>query len=186
MNTNPALSQLQRQRKAPYLLLAAGCALLALAFGIGISDNPPDIVSMLAGFFAVALGIAYGFGGSAHRNPARQLLYWAPRALCIAFAVFTSLFALDVFNEGLGFWGTSLALLMHLVPTFVLLVALALAWRREWVGGIVFTGLAVFYVAWGWNKPFARWSTFLLIAGPLALTGALFLLNWYDRRSPRG
>jgi hypothetical protein len=186
MDTNSVSPQLQRRRKMPYVFLVAGCALLALAFGIGINDNPPGVVSMLAGLLAIALGITTRFGRSTHRNPARELLYWTPRALCIAFAVFIGLFALDVFDEGRGFWGTSLALLMHLIPSFLLLVVLALSWRRERVGGILFTGLAVLYVAWAWNKPFAGWATFLLIAGPLVLTGALFLLNGYDRGSPRG
>jgi hypothetical protein len=166
-----------------YVLLAAGCILLAVAFLIGISDNPPGILSMLAGFFTVALGIAYRFGRSTHRSPAQQLLYWTPRALCIAFAVFISLFAMDVFNEGLGFWGTSLALLMHLIPTFLLVAVLALSWRREWVGGILFIALAV---VWAWSKPHAGLWTFLLIAGPLVLIGALFLLNWYYRGELRG
>ncbi len=28
----------------------------------------------------------------------RRLLFWSPRAICIAFAIFLSMFALDVFQ----------------------------------------------------------------------------------------
>ena len=181
MNTSSASPKDQRRRGMPYVLLTIGCILFAVAFLIGISDNPPGIVSMLTGFFAVVLGVVYRFGKSAKRKPEQQLLYWTPRALCIAYAVFISLFALDVFNEGQGFWGTILALLIHLIPTFFILIVLAVSWRREWIGAILFIGLAVLYVVWAWNKPFADRSTLLLIAGPLVLTGALFLVNWYYR-----
>ena len=100
-------------------------------------------------------------------------------------AVHQSVCTLDVFNEQKGFWVTSLALLIHLVPTFLVLLLLAVSWRREWIGGILFL-LGVSYVVWAWNKPFGVWSTLLLIAGPLVLTGSLFLLNWRYRDELRG
>jgi hypothetical protein len=34
----------------------------------------------------------------------RRMLFWTPRLLSILFAIFISLFALDVFGEGYGFW----------------------------------------------------------------------------------
>lgn len=185
MNTSSSLTEERNYPKWSYLFLAIGCILLVIAFLIGINDNPLGIASMLVGCFAVVLGIVYRFGNPGTRKPAQQLLYWAPRALCIAFALFISLFALDVFNEQKGFWVTSLALLIHLVPTFLVLLLLAVSWRREWIGGILFL-LGVLYVVWAWNKPFGVWSTLLLIAGPLVLTGALFLLNWRYRDELRG
>ena len=39
-------------------------------------------------------------------RPSKQLLFWTPRILGILFALFLSMFALDVFGEGYGFWGT--------------------------------------------------------------------------------
>ena len=35
-------------------------------------------------------------------RPIRQFLFWSPRVLTILFALFLSLFALDVFEEGYG------------------------------------------------------------------------------------
>jgi drug/metabolite transporter (DMT)-like permease len=180
MDTNQAPQDEQSRRKLSYVLLAIGCILLVIAFLIGVGDNPPGIVSMLVGFFLLVLGIIYRFGKSGKRKPAQQLLYWAPRVLCIVTAMFISMFALDVFSEGQGFWGTAVALFMHLIPTFLILVLLFVSWRREWIGGILFILLGVLYVVWAWNKPFAS-SAIPLISGPLVLTGALFLLNWYYR-----
>jgi hypothetical protein len=109
----------------------------------------------------------------------KRLLFWAPRILSILFAVFLALFALDVFDEGFGFWGAILALLIHLVPSILVLAVLAIAWHREWVGGIVFIGLSVWYVVSLWGK--FPLLTDLLIAGPPVLVGTLFLLNWRYR-----
>jgi hypothetical protein len=186
METSPVLSEEHNLRKMSYVLIAIGCILLVIAFLIGINDNPPAIVSMLVGFFAVVLGIIYFFKKSGKRKPTQELLYWAPRALCITYAVFISMFALDVFKEGQGFWITILALMMHLIPTFLILIILAVSWRREWIGGILFIVLGVLYVVTSWNKPFGHLTTFLLVAGPLELNGALFLINWHCRGELRG
>ena len=118
-------------------------------------------------------------------RPVRRVLYWTPRVLCIVFAAFISIFALDVFGEARGFWPTALALLMHLIPTFVLLAVLVASWRREWIGGTLFVVLGVLYVLWAWNKPFARWYVLLAMAGPPVLAGALFWLNWRFRAQLR-
>ena len=67
--------------------------------------------------------------------PWKPLLFWTPRVLCLLFAVFLSLFALDVFNEGYGFWKTILAFFMYLVPTWIVLAILAISWCWEWAGG---------------------------------------------------
>jgi hypothetical protein len=50
----------------------------------------------------------------------KKLLTWLPRIPGMLFAVFISLFALDVFSEEKGFLQTLIALLMHLIPTFII------------------------------------------------------------------
>lgn len=186
MDTPPTTPEGQGRRKLAYLFLVSGLILLVLAYLIGVSDNPPGIVSMLLGGFSVILGIFYFFGSSSGRKPAHELLYWAPRALCIMFALFTSIFALDVFEGDRSVWEMAQALIMHLVPTFLIVILLVLSWRREWIGGYFFIVLAAVYVLMSWGKPFAKWWALLLMAGPLAVTGALFLVNWYKRGVLRG
>jgi len=115
--------------------------------------------------------------------PMKRLLYWTPRILCVLFAAFISIFALDVFDGNHGLWNTILALLMHLIPTGIILVMLAISWRWEWVGGILFPALGVCYLIMTHGR--FPWSTYLVISGPLFLVGALFLLNWFYRRELR-
>lgn len=104
----------------------------------------------------------------------KRLIFWSPRILGILFAAFLSLFALDVFSEGYGFGETILALFMHLIPTSLVVILLAVAWRWEWVGSILFIALALAYLA---SSSGESW----IISGPLFLIGILFLLNWMYR-----
>lgn len=113
------------------------------------------------------------------KSSLKRLLHWAPRGLCILFALFVSLFALDVFGEGYGFWETIVALLIHLVPTGIILVVLALSWRWEWIGGILFIALGAWYLVASSGQ--FHWSAYLVISGPLFLIGILFLINWRYR-----
>jgi hypothetical protein len=114
---------------------------------------------------------------------ARRLLFWTPRGLGIAFALFVSLFAMDVFDGHYRLPQLLLALGMHLVPTALIVVALAVAWRWEWVGAVLFSGLGVAYIVSMWGR--FSWDTYALIAGPAFLVGLLFLLNWRHRAELR-
>jgi len=106
-------------------------------------------------------------------------LTWTPRILCLLFAVFLSLFALDVFGQGYGFWETVLALLMHLIPTGIVLVVLAVSWRWERIGAILFMALGIWYLLTAWGR--FHWSAYVVISGPLLLIGVLFLASWLNR-----
>ena len=117
------------------------------------------------------------------KTSTKRRLFWTPRILCLLFVAFISLFALDVFGENQGFWKTALALLIHLIPTGILLVILAAAWRWEWIGGLLFPALGIFYIAAFWGR--FHWSVYLLFSGSLFLLGALFLLGWQHRAELR-
>ncbi|MBZ0198385.1 MAG: hypothetical protein K8H86_00840, partial [Ignavibacteriaceae bacterium] len=56
----------------------------------------------------------------------KQILFWAPRVLSIFFALFASLFALDVFNNGYNLGNTLLVLAIHLIPTVILIAAIVI------------------------------------------------------------
>jgi hypothetical protein len=112
----------------------------------------------------------------------QRLLFWAPRLFAIAFAAFLGVFALDVFDMPLGPAEKSIALLMHLIPSATVLVALAIVWRWEWVGVLVFPLLAAFHLVSMWGR--LDVSGYVAIEGPLLLLGILFLVNWYQRKAP--
>ncbi len=118
-----------------------------------------------------------------------RFVYWTPRILSIIFILFLAIFSLDVFDMKLGFWETVLGLFMHNIPVFILLVVLLISWKREIVGGIVFSLAGALYVAiilmnmlrnsFEWYMVF--WS--LQIAGPAFLIGILFIINWLKKRN---
>jgi len=68
----------------------------------------------------------------------KNFFYWLPRILCILAILFISLFALDAFEEGKTIGQQLLAFLIHLMPSFVLLAFLLVAWKWELIGGIIF------------------------------------------------
>lgn len=112
----------------------------------------------------------------------KKTMFWSPRIAAIAFALFISLFALDVFQEGVKLGDAIIGLLIHLIPTFVMAIAIVLAWRWEWVGAVVFAGWAILYVTTTRGFP---WSVYVIIAGIPFVIGILFLLDWIYRKEIR-
>lgn len=108
----------------------------------------------------------------------KRWLYWLPRVLSILFALFISMFALDVFGEGYNFWETLVALFMHLVPTFILITVILVAWRWERVGAALFLALAVAYLI-------MTGGDWLIIPIPLIIVGLLFLVSWRVTLQPK-
>ncbi len=104
---------------------------------------------------------------------------WAPRVLGILCVVLVGSFALDVFGQGAGPWKTLGALLVHLVPAFLVALAPAAVWRWPGAGAVLFLALAVLYVVWAWGR--FSWTASVPISAPLALTGVLFLADWLYR-----
>ncbi len=113
----------------------------------------------------------------------KRFLFWTPRVVCLLFAAFISMFALDVFDETRGLWQTMRALVIHLIPTWLLLLILWVSWRREWVAGLLFPALGALYIIAFWGR-FA-WSAYAILSGSLFLLGALFLLGWKYRAELR-
>ena len=183
MNTVSESLKHDTNRKMPFGLGILGLIMIILAFVIGISDNLPGILLLLIGSFILLYAFLYRLGETLKLSTAQKLLYWAPRVLCIVFLVLTSLFALDVFEESKSIGEIMLNLLMHLIPTFILIIILVITWRREWIGGILFIALGFLYIINMWGKfPLV---TYILMAGPLIITGILFLLNWKYRADLR-
>ena len=110
---------------------------------------------------------------------AHKLRVWTPRGLLILFALFLTLFSLDVFNDDHSLGQTALALLMHNLPTLFLLATVAAAWRREWIGAVVGFSLGVLYIVLAWGR--FPMLTYVIISGPLFLIGGLYFASWIAR-----
>ncbi|MFZ2390651.1 MAG: hypothetical protein WAW15_02455 [Minisyncoccales bacterium] len=107
---------------------------------------------------------------------AKQMLtVWLPRVLTIVYISFFVLLSLDVFNSTATVLEKMGGFLMHNIPTILLIVSLAYAWKKTRTGGIIFIILGIaFSFFYG---TYERLDTFMLISFPLLLTGTLFLLN---------
>lgn len=102
-------------------------------------------------------------------------LRFTPRILSIVLVLFLSLFALDAFDSDQPVLQQLIAFAIHLKPSFVLAITAAVAWRFPRCGGWLYLAWAAFYVFMAWGKE--AWIAFVLISGPLALTGLLFILQ---------
>jgi len=103
-----------------------------------------------------------------------KILFWLPRILGIAFALFISIFALDVFGEGYPWYEAILAFLIHLVPTYIAIIILLIAWKWPVIGSIGYFAAGIFYI-FVMNE--IDWVAVAIISGPLFLTGLLFIIS---------
>ncbi len=133
--------------------------------------------------------IGNGMGSGIRRTPEMakpgRFMHWVPRILAIAFIIFLSLFSLDVISSELSFLQVLVGLLIHSIPSMIILVVLLVAWRDEVAGGIAFLLAGLLYVAIaiaGSSDVLAALSQCLIIAGPPFLIGALFLFNGLRKR----
>lgn len=98
----------------------------------------------------------------------KKFLYWLPRIISILFIIFISSFALDVFENPQWF----LPLLIHLIPSFILIILTIIAWKYERFGGFAFivAGLLLLIFT-NFKSP--------IIFIPIIVIGALFLSRKY-------
>jgi prolipoprotein diacylglyceryltransferase len=103
-----------------------------------------------------------------------KVLYWTARILCILAILFISFFL----------WEKSL------IPSFVLLAILIIAWKWEKAGGIILTifGLAfsIFIFVFNYKRNHFPVMICLLqtlaVAIPFVLAGILFILSHYRKK----
>lgn len=122
-----------------------------------------------------------------------RLLHWVPRILVILAILFVSMFALDSFSSQRTFWQNLAALMMHLIPSFILIVILVIAWKWEKAGGIALTliGLVfgVFVFILNYKRTNSVWTSLFIVlitCIPFVLAGILFILSYYKKKESVG
>jgi hypothetical protein len=115
-----------------------------------------------------------------------RIIQWIPRILGILTILFISMFALDSFVPGMPFLQQVAGFLIHMVPSFVLLVFLLVAWKWELVGGSILLILGLAFVPFIYmmnfhmnNSVWMSLGVILVINGPVLLVGALFVLSHF-------
>ena len=107
-----------------------------------------------------------------------RLLLWSPRILGILVSLFIGMFALDAFSHGKPFFAALPGFLVHLIPALVLLALVGASWRLEWIGGLAFISLAVFYALMATGH--VEWM--LMILGAAGSRGSAVLLELVPAR----
>lgn len=114
----------------------------------------------------------------------RTIIHWSARIISIAAIVFVSLFALDSFATELSLKEQLIGFAIHMIPSFVLLAILIVAWKWELAGGIIYVliGLVLSPLLFVYNYRVNHsvgisLSIILFITFPFLLAGVLFILS---------
>ena len=114
-----------------------------------------------------------------------SVFHWLPRIICMLAILFVSMFALDAFAPGLTLWKQIGDFLIHLIPSYIMIALLVIAWKWEYVGGIIFTVIgfafcvSVFLLNYYRNHFSIAQSIIstLIVAVPFVLVGILFMMS---------
>jgi len=118
-----------------------------------------------------------------------QIFHWLPRILCIAAILFVGLFALDSFDPRLTIWQQIGGFLLHLIPCYILITFLILAWKYELIGGVVFVilgiGLSPYIYTMNYHMNHSvliSLSVIGMITLPFVVVGGLFILSHFLKK----
>ena len=118
-----------------------------------------------------------------------KVLHWTPRIICILAIIFISLFALDSFSPDLTVWQQIGAFLIHLIPSFILIALLIVAWKWEFIGGIIFTliglGFSPFIFKHNYNMNHSvgmSLGIILMVTFPFVVVGILFIMSYFMKK----
>jgi phosphoglycerol transferase MdoB-like AlkP superfamily enzyme len=94
------------------------------------------------------------------------------------------LFALDSFSDGNSFWQNVGSFLINLIPAYILIVILVIAWNWEKTGGIIIMVLGLVSSVLVFNMNFRRNHSVLdslvvvlIICMPSLIAGILFFIS---------
>jgi hypothetical protein len=115
-----------------------------------------------------------------------------PRILGILAILFVSMFALDSFSPERTFLQNTIAFIMHLIPSFILLALLIVAWKYEKTGGLIMLVFSLAFSFLVYEINFKRTNSIatglfdaLILGFPFILAGILFMINGYRKRKGR-
>jgi len=122
-------------------------------------------------------------------RPSIKFLHWTPRIICILSILFISMFAADSFEQG-TIWQQLASLSLHLIPTFILTALLIIAWKWEYLGGLLFMLIGIasspFIFMLNNNRNHFSISQCLgiiaMINLPFVIVGILFIISHYMKK----
>lgn len=118
-----------------------------------------------------------------------KVFHWLPRTICILAILFVSLFAADAFSPELTIWQQLGAFIIHLIPSFILVAFLIVAWKWEYIGGIIFIiiglGLSPFVFVHNYKMNDSIWMSLGIILSvtiPFVIVGVLFIVSYFLKK----
>ena len=115
------------------------------------------------------------------------------RILTLAAIAFISLFALDAFGPGKPLLVQIKDFLIHLIPSFVLLIAFFIAYKRELIGGIIFILIGLANAPWIYKHNYAMNQSvgmslmiITILLSPFIIAGILYLISYYKDKKLKG
>ena len=122
-------------------------------------------------------------------NTSIKVFHWLPRIICILAILFVSMFAADAFEPGLTIWQQIGNFFMHLVPSFILIALLVIAWKWELLGGISLMILGIVLSPFIFNLNYHRNHSvnislliILTITFPFILAGIFFIISYFLKK----
>ncbi|MFW5985759.1 MAG: DUF7670 domain-containing protein [Halanaerobiales bacterium] len=107
-----------------------------------------------------------------------RILIWLPRIISILFIIFISLFALDAFQGDASVMEKIVGFIIHLIPSFLLVVILIVSWKKYLLGGWLYIALAIVSIVF--FHTYRHVMSFLVISLPLLTVGATYI--WSGKR----
>lgn len=118
-----------------------------------------------------------------------RVFHWLPRVICIIAILFISMFAIDSFAPGYTIWQQLGAFFIHLIPTFILTALLIVAWKWEYIGGIIFMIIGLGFSPsifihnyYRTNSVSIGISNMIMITFPFILVGILFVVSHFLKK----
>ena len=105
---------------------------------------------------------------------------WIPRVLIIAFIVFFSMFSLDVFTEDAELADKLAGFLIHMLPSFVMILFLVITWKHNVAAGVMFIALWVVFTFF--FNTYEKAASFFTISFIPILAGLMFFVPSLIRR----
>jgi hypothetical protein len=100
----------------------------------------------------------------------------AATSIGILYAFALLVFAADVFSKDQNISQTLIDLVLHFIPTVIVLLLVVIAHQRPLMGSIIFAINGLVYIISGWDN--LHWSAHILIAGPLLLMSILYVIAY--------
>lgn len=111
---------------------------------------------------------------------AERFFLWTPRILGMGIALIAFVLAFGVFiEENWTLTRMLVVFLFQLIPFFVVLAILLIAWRWELIGGIIYIALGIGIIIYMIIFRFQIWYFSFIISVPLFFIGFSFIIYWF-------